>query len=729
MGLCKTFDILPDFESQFAKLGIRPGLISHQAIDRLQNSEFKTELFYGLMMWHREIELRFDTPLKPEVGRQLQMTIIWLTKLINTADPDPFRSKVRNLIGTARFDEVVEMSAHKEAVSSLLTIHTVALAMATFETQRAERIDFHLRAHKAFPNDFFVNWYMATFAGGWNNAKEFALACYSLRSENPSVIGMLGFSYLEEGQYDLAVETLEKLVKVAPWYQPGQFRLAQAYHYRGDLELARKQYAASDRLLDSLSDRYLERVEYLRENQQHEIADGILSNLRDFRSPSELALSRRKGEPVPISAEERAEFDRLSESIASLLKQARKDTSNAQCFDQLRQHYIDLGSFAANNSRKQQQKQACDRAIEDLNAIAELDPENVAPHQTLARVCQAMGRTEIAIEAMRKVLAIEPDNPSHHLRLESLYRTQANAYRYERNQNRMYNSIDQAIEVLSAHSLSSSKGSPHAHLALARFCEEFNRFETAIVAIKRAIKATPDDMSLREKLSTLLLALGRQQMAADKAVEANASFTRAVQANHDWVETKPASWLAFEQLSIAYKYQGKMVDAFKYQKKVVELRPEYVPGRYRYAMLSIAVADQQLEQGMESSAIKTLDDTIDLLKAIHLDGFLMDLFDRLGAIQYEAGNLKRAVFLLRNVVYNRPGNHIVQQRLAQAYLDLGQLEDAESILAELRTTSPRSESLLQMQATLYRKQRQPEQAVSLLRKAQLDGINLTPLFP
>jgi serine/threonine protein kinase/predicted Zn-dependent protease len=723
MDLCKSVDLLPLFQNQFQRLGIEPGLVSHQAVERLKYSEFRSELFYGLLMWRREINLRLGEPIKMQAVQQLRKTYFWIEDLIDAADTDPFRRKIRDHIGAARFQQVIEMASQEQAVSSPLTVHTIALAMATFEIHRDERVDFLLRAHRKFPNDFFVNWYMATFAGGWSNAKEFALACYSLRSDNPAVLSKLGRSYLEEGQYDRAIETLEQLVEFAPWYQAGQYYLAQAYQFRGDLELAKEQYAVSDRVLEEVQDSFLNRIEYLRENQQHEHADDMEKQLSDFRSPSMENLSSRKDSPVPMSPAEIAEQEQLTKQVDERLEQLAESPADSKLYKQLVKDYLTLVGFLKRNNRTEVLNQTVDKAIEDFNAVAELAPKTVAPYKYLAELCQEVDRQPAAIEALQKAIAIEPTHPSLHQRLESLYRRLCTTHLRTRDQTLLNRTIDEAIETMTTYSQDSPPDFTGAHTALAQFCEYFKEYETAIVAAERAIKAEPDNRAHRLMLGSLYMTLGRRHEVAGRTQKANEAFEKAIDANQEWVAKKPKSWLAHEQLSIAFKHRGKLADAMKRQKKVLEIKPTYPPGRYRYAMLAVALAGEQNEQGDRATAIKTLDDSIDFLKAIHQDGFLMDLFDRLATLQYEAGNLKKTIYLLRNVELNRPGDHLVRGRLAQAYADAGQFEKAESILLELRTSSPRSVPLIQMLAELYHSQDKSSDAESLIHNVRKAGVN------
>ena len=96
MQLCKSYDLLPGFAEQFRQLGIEPGLISHQALDRLTRSEFRTELIYGLMMWQRELNLRLGEPAEPAQSREWVDTYLWIGSLIDSADFGSAANKGQN---------------------------------------------------------------------------------------------------------------------------------------------------------------------------------------------------------------------------------------------------------------------------------------------------------------------------------------------------------------------------------------------------------------------------------------------------------------------------------------------------------------------------------------------------------------------------------------------------------------------------------------------------------
>ena len=595
--------------------------------------------------------------------------------------------------------------------------------MARLEISEIERVNFLLRAHQQFPNDFFVNWYMATYAGGWSNAKEFALACFSLRPQNPAVLSKLGLSYLEESQYDRAIDTLEQLVKVAPWYHAGQFNLARAFHMRGDFELAEDHYDVSEQIFAKVVDSYRARIAVLRRHNQKVHADDLEKFLEDFRAPETV----RPIEPSVVAERSQAEIDesnRLTDLIAERFAEIADEPNQAPLYANLAADYEALCELLKSHQRKQKLAATIQNAIKDFTALAELAPELPEPHERLADLCAQYGFDEQSVSALRGAIAIDPTNAEYFAKLEARYFALCTKHRQSRDQGQLIRSINRAIDSLTVYSQQSPPQFVVAHAALARFSEHFGRFNEAIIATERAVGDSPERAKFRENLGTLHLKNGRRHQIFGRQIEADSAFEAAVAANHEWVKSQPKSHQAYEQLAFAYKHQENFTEAMAYQKKVIELNPRYTPGRYRYAMLAIEVAEQQQQQGKNEDAINTLANTINELKEIQHDGFLMDLFDCQAKHQYKAGNLKKTIYLLRNVHLNRPGDHLVSERLARAYMDNENFEKAEKILLELKAVSPSNQRVLQLLVDFYVKQSKPDLAVKLINEAELTGVEL-----
>ena len=727
MQLCKPENLLEEYEKQFERLGIVPCVISHDAIERLNKSSFRTEFMYGLMLWQREINLIFADPVDPATGKRLSNTYSWLFKLMDHVDPDPFRAKIRDLVGTGRVSQIAEHSEQEEAVSSLLTVHTVALGMAMFEVHRDERVGFLLRAHQRFPNDFFVNWYVANFAGGWSNVKEIVLACYSLRPENPAVLAKLGIAYMEEGQYDRSIKTLETLVKIAPWFHSGQFELARAYHFRGDFEEARKQYAVSDQLLDSgVRSAFESRIKYLRKCNQFEQARDFEKHLVDFTGP-ETVEPFIEAAVIPLTQEDLDRQDNLQTSIKTNVNKLREDPENKILKEKLVNDYSDWCTLLTLKGRTLIRDQAIKEAFKDLNEIAELSPNNASIHETLAKLCFRFSHTQLAIESMKKAIEIDEVNASYHTILESYYRQLYTKQHRDRNHALKKATASDAINTLSRYSENAASNFSTPHANLLRFSEYVKNYDTAIVAAERAIKSDPKNQTFRTRLAESYFAKGRRLKISGQTESANEIFDQAIKASLKWERSSPKSVIAKSQLSIAYKLRGKFDEAMKFQKKALELQPKNFLARQYYMELALQYADQLHQQNEIDTAIKKLKQTYHFIRKINYDMTIMDLFERLAALNFEKGDYKQTIFYLENFIRNFPQDKLAQERLARAYIEYDQLDKAENILTEIQSVSPHSEQLIELLVELYIKKSNPDKAASTIRSAQKVGVNSTKL--
>ena len=719
MALCKDHNLLPKINAVFEKLGIRPGVISHSAVERLTESEFRDDLFYGLMIWRREANARLDDKtLSRAEARKFADIYLWISELIDAADPDPFRTEVREHILNARFGRVVELAGTENATSSLLSVHTVAMALATLEINRDERLDFLLRAQQQFPSDFFVNWYLPTYGGGPNNAKKFALACYSLRPESPGVLSKLGFLYLSEGAIDNAIETLEKLVKVAPWYHLGQFRLAEAYHRKGKLEKADEQFKIAAKVREQVRGSIESRIEYLRDFNQFAEAEALELMLTQTQPQKRPEADGSRGVTDEKLSDEKTRLNKLIATQISLVENEPSLTN----FRQLARQYRELCDLLNVAGRRFELDVTLHKAVEDFESLVVLAPELSAPYNELSRLCETFDQLAPAVAAIRKAISIAPVKNEYHARLERLFRKLCSAQRRTSSVMEFNLSVDEAIVVLNENSNQSPPDYPNAHESLASFCEFFRRYQTAIEAIGRLIETEPDQEAHRMSLATLYLKLGRQWELAGDSGGAGSSYDDAVSACESWIRDFPESYRAYEQLAYVYKHKRDFAAAMSNLKKSIDLKPGNAPARFRYSDLAIKLAKELHANDQLPEAIATLKKTLNYLKKIAPDGFLLDILDARADVQKDAGEYKSAIFALNNILLNKPNNHFVKERMADLCMASGDLEKAENLYLELVGANPTSVHLIEKLVGFYVETQRIDMAEQTIVNTEEKGV-------
>ena len=227
------------FADAYEKIGITPGELSDEVVTRLAQSEYKAFLMHGLLFWRVEIgreSRRFGPRDDDDSNRR------WIDELLTKADQDPLRKKIRAAVREKNFQRLAPLLKKKEAIESLATVLLCTPLVEFLETPE-DQINYLLRAQQAFPDEFQLKWKLSAVNGLNDEAKKelgfrAALACYALQPRNPAVLMNLGATYIQQENYDLAVQLLEQVVQVAPNFSDAQYNLANAYWRGGQPELA-----------------------------------------------------------------------------------------------------------------------------------------------------------------------------------------------------------------------------------------------------------------------------------------------------------------------------------------------------------------------------------------------------------------------------------------------------------------------------------------------------------
>ena len=237
------FDItvLERFESAFEKIGVTPGDLSDEVVSRLKNSKYKDEFVVGLQSWGMEIHLeKFASPAsiwaRPRDGET--PIVHWLQELIARVDDDSFRKQLRGNINRGSVEKARQWLKSDEAVSSLANIRLCNELLGHLP-EKDTRQAYYTRAHEKFPDDFFINWQLATSGYTTDAIRiQYTLACYSLQPDHPTNMLNLGSTYLEQGNYNRAIEIYKRLALMAPRLPSVQHGLASCYLKLEKLDLA-----------------------------------------------------------------------------------------------------------------------------------------------------------------------------------------------------------------------------------------------------------------------------------------------------------------------------------------------------------------------------------------------------------------------------------------------------------------------------------------------------------
>lgn len=139
-----------------------------------------------------------------------------------------------------------------------------------------------------------------------------------------------------------------------------------------------------------------------------------------------------------------------------------------------------------------------DKAIEHLEACAELRPRDTGVLRDLGGILEHLERPEEAMAQYRKLLKIDSDNVAARVRLGVLHAQEGEPARAE-------------LYLLSA--TKRDQFSADAHHNLGIFYTNEGEHEKAIVALERAVELAPGDLLMRQRLAAEYAEVGRDARA------------------------------------------------------------------------------------------------------------------------------------------------------------------------------------------------------------------------
>ena len=724
MRLCKWVDLLPKYADAYKKLGIEPGVISDMAVQRISRSEHKTQLVHGLYVWQRECALQL---LMPELTSGAKVDIRklrdWLIRLIKKCDTDSFRTRIRSLSLNRQIVGVADLARREKAVSSLLTVHAVATALNASGVPRDERIDFLLRAHQRFPNDFFVNWYLPIMSDGGEIRSEYALSCYALRPSNPAVLAALGAAFINEEKFGRAIEVLKKLTEIAPWYYIGQKNLAIAYDENDEPKKATAQYKVARKCIEDAKGMFQARIDYYQNS-------GDTKNAKNIEEFLANALTSSPPQPLPKST---SPFDKTTErQLKEEIEKTKLDIQRKPAYlpyhGRLGKHYTSLLSLYENAELQEELSKTLDAAIRDLRASSALDSTVSTSHERLSQICEKYGRFDVAIDSIKAAMAIHPKYGAFYGRLTRLHTAKCARLKRNLQYDQLSETVDAAIVDFSSIAANAGPKDTGAFKRVATFAEEHKRYKVSIDAWKKVAEMEPGYWPHKVKIGQLYLALGKQHkrnrhlQAADSAFEAAAEFFRA------WQEGSPDAATPHEQLSEVLEQQEQYKSAMESLAKAIKMHPAYGPHHNRFADLCISWCRQLQSKDERADGITFLSASIELLEQLSPNhGSLGDLYATASEFHSDLGQFESAIELIKQSIKHQPGEQLLLQRLGRLYVRAGRPELALKTMQKALKITPDGESVIATTAEVHISLDRPADAETLIRKAQDRGINSTDM--
>jgi serine/threonine protein kinase/tetratricopeptide (TPR) repeat protein len=326
----------------------------------------------------------------------------YLLDVARTADPDAWRSQLREALATRNRDALVRLAAADEAMQ--LQPWTLA-AVGRFldgadATKPAE--DLLRKAQRQYPHDFWINEHLAMLL--WHaqprrndEAFPFFMACVVLRPQSAGAHLNLGASLKEKNDPQGAVAEYQKAVDLDPKCAPAYYNLGLNRLALGDEEgaiAAWRQAIASDPLYANAHTNL--GASLLRKKD----LDGAIAHLRQAiaADPGHANAHNNLGTALHHKQD-------LDAAIAEFLKAIASDPGHAPA-------HFNLG-------RVLEDKQDLEGAMAAYRQAIHFNPKYAKAHFNLGRALHDRGDLEEAIAALRRAVAIQPDNVEAHFRLAS----------------------------------------------------------------------------------------------------------------------------------------------------------------------------------------------------------------------------------------------------------------------------------------------------------------------
>ncbi|WP_182870399.1 tetratricopeptide repeat protein [Rhodopirellula sp. JC639] len=177
--------------------------------------------------------------------------------------------------------------------------------------------------------------------------------------------------------------------------------------------------------------------------------------------------------------------------------------------------------------------------------VLEREPEQTVALGLLGVIAAQFGNLELAIQRVRRSIAIDPNQPGA---LNNLGNMLAEAERY-----------DEAIDAYER-SIHFDPDDPNVHLHLGHVYGSLNRHLEAVAAYKRATDLDPSDAALWNTLGWALDKIGR----LDDAI---AAFQRAMDLDANYISPKDGMGKVFRQM-------GRLEDAFAIYQQWLAIEPD-----------------------------------------------------------------------------------------------------------------------------------------------------------
>ena len=481
--------------------------------------------------------------------------------------------------------------------------------------------------------------------------------------DNPQANYWQGKVYLNTKRADKGLTLIEKSVRLTPDNKRLKWELGKSYETAGRWQDALDMYMAVEDVIKEAKPReYLLRARMDQSRKQYDSAIREYRKYLDLKQGDDQAIEfkiasiyetqgaygkadkiyegliARKPDDTSLRNKVIAIYDKRGDQAAvkrhALAVLARKNSGPD------RKYALDKLGFS--DVREQLKKGDYDNAINGLNALLEVVPDEVDVMLTLAIIYKRKGDLAQSESQYRKILAVDPENSGAYLGLGGLYllqgdKTEAIPY------------FEKASEYggNSPNAKTARKAISRIDMERARTLASQNRTREAIARLEHLLQYDTNNNAARDYLGTLYANVGEN----DKSIEL---FERVVKQNPQRLH----GWVALQKLYERKNDLDKSIDA---QAHAISLQKDPEQADVMAEALSILVVKKLFNENELLLAFRELE----RLKTDSPDSVQANLY--LAFLYSKIGDLDNAIRSYEEVLRLRPDNYSVRFSLAVMY--------------------------------------------------------------
>ena len=229
-------------------------------------------------------------------------------------------------------------------------------------------------------------------------AEAYRLA-HELDPEDPEILNCLGIDYTRLGQYDLAIETFEKLEHLVPDFEPSYCNRIITYSEMGQHEKAEEMFYLAREFKEHCPFCYYNIGNSLFSRHSYERAIWCWQKTRSL-TPNHPQINYR------IAQAHWAQGD-VEKAKEGFLEELRRHPGDIETL-------LDMGILLLEMNELESAK-------EKFNRILELDEDQPQAHHYLGEIHLYHGRVPQAVDCFNRVLRLNPKQPGTHYRLGDCY--------------------------------------------------------------------------------------------------------------------------------------------------------------------------------------------------------------------------------------------------------------------------------------------------------------------